>query len=204
MSSKLLTKASKVSNIRSASLIARNYSNSNLKPLNQRILTELEQYPSVITIPVQWGLQDSFQHLNNVHWLRFVESGRIDYMSMLGLHMSKEQTDDLLKGKKIGFIVKSQEIKYRLPVTYPDALTIATQVKHLEKDRFAFYTKCYSHAQDKLAGECVVVSVGYDYDKLTKSNLSEHMVDAILKLEREPIKAQEKAKNLTCRIYSNL
>jgi hypothetical protein len=57
MGSKLLTKTSIVSNIRNASLIARNYSNSNLKPLNQRILTELEQYPSIITIPVQWGLQ---------------------------------------------------------------------------------------------------------------------------------------------------
>jgi acyl-CoA thioesterase FadM len=43
-------------------------------------------------------------------------------MSMLGLHMSKEQTDDLLRGKKVGFIVKSQEVKYRLPVTYPDAV----------------------------------------------------------------------------------
>jgi acyl-CoA thioesterase FadM len=39
----------------------------------------LAGYPVVIEIPVAWGEMDAFQHVNNVAYIRYFESGRIAY-----------------------------------------------------------------------------------------------------------------------------
>ena len=37
----------------------------------------LAQFPIILTIPVQWGDQDAFLHVNNTVYLRWFESARI-------------------------------------------------------------------------------------------------------------------------------
>ena len=37
----------------------------------------LGRYPLSITIPVAWGEMDAFQHVNNVSYVRWLETGRI-------------------------------------------------------------------------------------------------------------------------------
>ena len=44
----------------------------------------LDNFPVVITWPVQWGDQDSFSHVNNTVYFRWFESGRIAYFERLG------------------------------------------------------------------------------------------------------------------------
>lgn len=47
--------------------------------------TLLAGFPVVIEIPVQWGDQDAFGHVNNTVYLRWLESGRIAYMTRIGV-----------------------------------------------------------------------------------------------------------------------
>ncbi|KAI9291383.1 hypothetical protein K502DRAFT_344693 [Neoconidiobolus thromboides FSU 785] len=165
------------------------------------IQEKLNSFPSVITIPVQWGQQDTFQHLNNVDWLRFIESGRIDYMYLLTLNMDKTEANKFVTGDGAGLIVKSQECKYKHPITYPDSLTVATKIENLTRDRFVFYTLTYSLKHQKLASESKVLCVSYDHKKLEKSDFSESFVKAVIKMEKNPEKIHKEAMELPIRKY---
>ena len=43
------------------------------------IYTELSEYACQVSIHVQWGDMDAFQHVNNVIYLGWVESARVKY-----------------------------------------------------------------------------------------------------------------------------
>jgi len=177
------------------------FSKRNMSDFNQSLRDELSLFPSVITLPLHWGQQDPFNHLNNVDWLRFIESGRIDYMYLLSLSMNKEDAKRLLNGTGAGFIVKSQECKYKVPITYPDTLTVATKIDDLSKDRFTFYTKTYSNRLSKLASESKVICVSYDHSKTCKSEFSEGLLAAIKRMETNPLKIHKEALDLPLRKY---
>ena len=45
----------------------------------------LHGFPIVIRIPIQWGDQDAFGHVNNTVPIRWFESARIAYLEQIGL-----------------------------------------------------------------------------------------------------------------------
>ena len=81
----------------------------------------LEQYPIVIQIPVVWGEQDAFGHVNNVFFFRWCESARIEYGERLGLlRMHREQN--------VGPIVAQIGCNFRKPVVFPDNISVGARV----------------------------------------------------------------------------
>ena len=45
----------------------------------------LKDFPVVIELPVAWGEMDSFQHVNNTVYFRYMEIARLDWLSSLSL-----------------------------------------------------------------------------------------------------------------------
>ncbi|ORY42321.1 hypothetical protein BCR33DRAFT_718476 [Rhizoclosmatium globosum] len=92
--------------------------------LPPKVAELLREYPSVITLPVQWGEQDSYGHLNNVYYCRYFESGRLAHFEQVGSKfLTAEETERFVKAasyKAVGPIVKSVNINYRKVVDYPD------------------------------------------------------------------------------------
>ena len=64
-----------------------------------------------------WGDMDAFQHLNNVAYFRLFESVRIAYFNELGIL-------ETMGLKNLGPILHSTDCRYRIPLTYPDALLL--------------------------------------------------------------------------------
>ena len=48
-----------------------------LKPPHE----SLEQFPVIISFPLHWGDQDPLGHVNNIMYLRWAETTRIEYLS---------------------------------------------------------------------------------------------------------------------------
>jgi acyl-CoA thioester hydrolase len=84
----------------------------------------LGRYPVSISIPVAWGEMDAFQHVNNVTYARWLESGRIAYFERLGL-LERMRTEG------VGPILARLGIEYRRPVTFPDTVRVETTVKRI-------------------------------------------------------------------------
>src|ERR1044071_8239339 len=91
--------------------------------------TVLERCPVVIETPVAWGQMDAFRHLNNTAYFSFFESGRIAYFEKLDLL-------ELMEATGIGPILASTSCRFKIPLTYPDTVSVGSRVSEMEDDRF--------------------------------------------------------------------
>jgi acyl-CoA thioester hydrolase len=84
----------------------------------------------------------------------------------------------------VGPILASTERKFRLPLTYPDTVSVGTRVSAVEADRFLMKYVLVSHGKGKVAAEGEGLIVSYDYRALRKAPLPEEMKERIQALEQ--------------------
>lgn len=137
---------------------------------------------------IAWGDQDSFQHVNNVRYARFFESSRIKWMASLAEEMGGAQkVEDMLKGRGVSLILKSIEVQFRRPVTYPDTLLIGykpiipcpEKKGRVHRASLPVTAQAYSVAQQAFVAHSSEVLVWYDYDKLRKCDPGDRARDII-------------------------
>ncbi len=136
----------------------------------------LKPYPVVITIPVAWGEMDAFQHVNNVIYFKYFESVRIAFFERLDMVAFMETTG-------IGPILASTQCKYKVPLTYPDTVSVGARVSFIEEDRFGMDYVVVSHKLGAVAAQGDGLIVAYDYRKGAKALIPEEMKQKILSVD---------------------
>jgi len=126
----------------------------------------LAQYPVVIEIPVAWGEMDALAHVNNVVYLRYFESVRITYFERLGLL-------EYMKENGIGPILAYLTCKFKIPLTYPDTVSVGSRISKIEEDRFTMEYSVVSQKFQKAAAEGEGVIVSFNYREGKKARLPE-------------------------------
>lgn len=124
--------------------------------MDSQVSDHLPGFPVAIALPVQWGDQDAFGHVNNTVYFRWYESARIAYTEQIGLL-------DLLQREKIGPILAAIDCNYRRPVTYPDTVEIGARVMRIGRTSFTMQHKVYSHALGMVCAEGDSTVVVYSY-----------------------------------------
>ena len=137
----------------------------------------LKAYPVVIELPVAWGEMDALRHVNNIVYFRYFESGRMAYFTRLGVWEYMNETG-------VGPILASTACKFKLPLTYPDTVSVGTRVSEIEADRFVMRYVVVSHGHAKAAAEGEGLIVSYDYRALRKAPLPDEMKRRIERLEQ--------------------
>ncbi len=136
----------------------------------------LEAYPVVIETPVAWGEMDSLQHVNNIIYFRYFESARMAYFKRLDLWNYMKETG-------VGPILASTQCKFRIPLTYPDTVSIGTRITKIEEDRFLMGYVVVSREHRKIAAEGEGLIVAYDYRTKKKTALPQELKERIELLE---------------------
>ena len=136
----------------------------------------MNRWPVSLRLPVQWGDMDSFQHVNNVMYLRWFESARIAYMERAGM---MERMPD------VGPILARQAIDYRLPLVYPDTVQAMATVTKLGNTSFSMGLRLVSERQGRVAAEGDAVTVLFDYRRNEKVPLWDALRARIEALEAE-------------------
>jgi acyl-CoA thioester hydrolase len=116
----------------------------------------LSGYPVRIALPVQWGDQDAFQHVNNVVYFRWYESGRIAYSRRVGL-MGGDRDDG------IGPILAATSNHYRKQITFPDTVHIGVRVVKIGRSSLAMEHVIVSESLGAIAAEGTSTLVVFDY-----------------------------------------
>jgi len=104
----------------------------------------LLDYPVTIEIPVVWGEMDAFQHVNNIVYFRYFESARISYFEKLDYMKFLEEIG-------VGPILASTQCNFKIPLTYPDRVTVGAKVETIEDERFTMKHIVVSHNHKKIA-----------------------------------------------------
>jgi acyl-CoA thioester hydrolase len=137
----------------------------------------LGRYPVSIAVPVAWGEMDAFQHVNNVVYARWLESGRIAYFERLGLL-------ERMRAEGVGPILARLGIEYRRPVTFPDTVLVETTVKRIGNSSFTMASRIRSEVQGIEVATDEEVIVLFDYRAGKPTPVDERLRAAIVALER--------------------
>jgi acyl-CoA thioester hydrolase len=107
---------------------------------------------------VRFGDLDAMQHMNNVEFLRFFETARIDYM----LQLSPEHAPT--ERRQFGFIFAECHISYRTPAFFGDMIRIYVWPSELRRSSLKLAFEMRSEQDDRLVTEGWGTLVGYDYE----------------------------------------
>jgi acyl-CoA thioester hydrolase len=139
-------------------------------------MTELlKEYPAKIVIPVQWGDMDSAQHVNNTVYLRWMESARIElfnrFLDFAGFSA----------GSGVGPILAEISCQYKLPVTFPDTVTVCAKIlsDSLNPFGFSIHSIVVSHQHQRIAAQGVARIVCYNYATLSKAPIPAQLLAKI-------------------------
>ena len=136
----------------------------------------LKGYPVVIETPVAWGEMDSLRHVNNIVYFRYFESVRMAYFGEVGFWDHMEETG-------VGPILASTQCRFRLPLEYPDTVSVGARVRNVERDRFLMEYIVASHRHARVAAEGSGVIVVYDYREKRKAPLPDEVWKRIQQVE---------------------
>jgi acyl-CoA thioester hydrolase len=139
----------------------------------------LAGFSVVIEIPVQWGDQDAFGHVNNTVYFRWFESGRIAYMSRIGLI-------DLYRATQIGPILASVTCDYRRQVTFPDTVSVGVSVTRIGRSSIGLKHAIVSRGTGAIVAEATSTIVVFDYRTNQAHAVPLAIRSAIEALEKQP------------------
>ncbi len=137
----------------------------------------LRDYPVTIEINVAWGDMDAFQHVNNKVYFKYFESVRIAYLERI-------ESLDVMEKTGIGPILASTQCRFKIPLTYPDTVTVGARVDAMGEDRFSMKYAVLSHKFEKIAAEGEGVLVSYDYRNNRKAAILDEIRSRIIELEK--------------------
>ncbi|EJT96603.1 Thioesterase/thiol ester dehydrase-isomerase [Dacryopinax primogenitus] len=129
---------------------------------------------------VAWGDLDSFRHLNNVKYIKYFESGRMRLTQRLGEQIGGTKlARDMMEARGVSIILKSIDVKFKRPVTYPDTLLIAHKPHSFAPTQFTLSCIAYSFTQSAPVCTAEAVCVWYDYDVWKKCIPPPELYDAL-------------------------
>lgn len=135
-----------------------------------------KDFPVVMETDVRWGDMDAFNHVNNVSYLRYFESGRIAYFEALELA-------DFFGTDGVGPILAETSCRYRFPLTYPDRVSVGVRSEHLGEDRFTQQYILVSHRHGRVAATGDGTIVTFDYTANSKAPIPDRVRQRIEALE---------------------
>ncbi|WFC93922.1 hypothetical protein MBRA1_000548 [Malassezia brasiliensis] len=130
---------------------------------------------------VVWADLDQFRHVNNAHYIRWIENARMFWFRQLARNLPPSLHQDIEEGRNIGVILATNYCRYRRPLNFPDTALVSTAVKMpLERDdRFKTRSVIYSVNQRAVVAEGENDIVTYDYNKLQKAPMPQPFREAL-------------------------
>lgn len=117
---------------------------------------ELADFPAVVRLPIQWGDQDSFGHVNNVVHFRWFESARIAYFEQLGMTTQRPPAG-------VGPILAAISCNYRRQLVYPGSVLVGARITRIGRTSLTMLHAIFSETQTALAADGESTVVMFDY-----------------------------------------
>lgn len=155
---------------------------------------------------VVWGEQDSFQHVNNVQYVRWAESSRVNWATHFAAHAAAagdparaRQWAELMTPRSVGLILKSIRVDYKFPMTYPDRVSVYHRLRHPpsrqpSSSSLILDAVIFSHRHRRVSARVEEDVVIYDYRAARKTEMPAFMRDVL-----EDTFAQQQAETVRSR-----
>ncbi|KAH6667861.1 thioesterase-like superfamily-domain-containing protein [Halenospora varia] len=136
---------------------------------------------------VAWGEMDVMGHVNNVTYVRYAESARVNWANSYATHNDpkhKSEWSQLATSKGVGMILRSIKIDYKFPMTFPDRVSVYHKLASRprpEDSHFILDVAIVSEKRQRIAARCTEDIVVYDYQQGHKIPIEPFMLEAFKK-----------------------
>ncbi len=101
-----------------------------------------------LQLRIDWSEMDTYQHVNNVNFMKYMQSARVQFWDITGLAQ-------LYTTSKKGPILVSTQCDFKHPLFFPGNVLIKTKVAFTKNSSFGLYHELYNDDQ-------VLCAVGND------------------------------------------
>ncbi|PCI68505.1 MAG: thioesterase [Piscirickettsiaceae bacterium] len=116
-----------------------------------------QDFTHEMTVPVRWGDADMFGHINNVQYIRYLESGRVAYCEeVLNL--------PLLADMKVGWLLADIQCAFLQQVHYPENLAVLTRISKIGNKSATVLAEIYREGENKPVITSNGVMVWFDFE----------------------------------------
>ena len=106
--------------------------------------------------PTRWGDCDMFGHVNNVQFVRYYESGRLDYFHrLLELDTGPEVVNSL--------IIADIHVSFLRQINHPCALEVGSRISRLGNSSFDFEAAIFAEGDDEPYSTATAACVWFNY-----------------------------------------
>ena len=139
----------------------------------------LQDFPVRLALPVLWGNQDLFGHVNNCVHIRWFESSRVAYWEQ-GMRAVMDPHD-------WGPILAHVTCHYRYQIHYPDTVHVGARIVKLGNTSLKMEHAVYSENADRIVADGDSVVVIFNYKTQRPTRISEELRDVIEATEGHPL-----------------
>ncbi len=118
------------------------------------------KFPFPIKQQVLWGEMDAFNHINNVVYFRYFETGRVEFFNRANLWQFFINED-------IRIVVGKLECNFIREITHPAEIEIAVGIKKIGNSSLTVHHKVSCNGQIAAHGEGIIVATSPTNGKST-------------------------------------
>jgi acyl-CoA thioester hydrolase len=137
----------------------------------------LSAYPIITDIVVRWGDMDSLGHVNNIIYLQYFETARIEYHEAVGIPAPTPTSE------VHGVILAAAGATFKVPVTYPDTISIGSRISAMGPDSFRMEYTAVSRKLERIVAEGDALVVLYNFVERRRSPMTPELRERIIALE---------------------
>lgn len=115
-----------------------------------------EEFKLSLLLRIDWSEMDTYLHVNNVNFMKYMQSARVQFWDITGL-------SDLYAKTKKGSMLVSTKCDFKHPLFFPGNVLIKTRVAFIKNTSFGLYHELYND-QGVLCAEGHDVAVCFDFN----------------------------------------
>lgn len=136
----------------------------------------MDDFSVMVQIPVLWGDQDLFGHVNNTVYFKWYESSRIAYWYQSGM-------DAAMRPKQWGPILASVSCDYLKQVNFPDTVKVGARISEIRRSSMILDHAVFSESNSDISARGRSVIVLFDYAQQKPQRIGDEVRALIHKLE---------------------
>ncbi|MHA7056597.1 acyl-CoA thioesterase [Aquimarina sp. M1] len=115
-----------------------------------------------LKLRIDWSEMDTYQHINNVNFMKYMQSARVQFWEVSGLSKLYAET-------KKGPMLVSTKCDFKNPLFFPGNVLIKTKVAFIKNSSFGLYHELYNDDSTLCAiGHDVAVCFDFNIDQTFK------------------------------------
>jgi acyl-CoA thioester hydrolase len=136
-----------------------------------------QDFPVKLTLRIDWSEMDTFGHVNNVSFFKYIQASRVHYWEQVGL-------DKLHKEAQIGPILASCKCDFKKPLFYPGSVNLYSRREFIKNTSFSI-CHCLVDETGDIVAEAQDIIVLYNFNTHQKVPFPTDLKSIIEKLEQK-------------------